>query len=130
MLVRVVTTPGGVEASLSGSLGPINMSGSAWFQSDGQFSVTLSGGLYFGISGFSISGKVSGTVSLTKSGTNYVYRPSDTYTLTVEISGRVNLTIIGISIGASVTLGGRGRLQSEWNGALTICRRVRGFVFL
>ena len=95
-----------IEVGLSGTLGPINITGSAWVQSDGQFSVTLSGGLYFGVSGFSISGGVSGTVSLTKSGANYVYNPGDTYTLSVRITGSVTLTIIGIDIGASVTLGG------------------------
>ncbi len=60
-----------------------------------------------GITDFSISGGVSGTVSLIKSGTNYVYSSGDTYTLTVQVSGYVTLDILGIDFGASVTLGGQ-----------------------
>src|SRR5262249_1122912 len=47
------------------------------------------------------------TVSLTKSGTNYVYNAGDTYTLTVQVGGGVDLTIFGIDTGTiSATLGG------------------------
>ena len=89
-----------VDMGISGDLGPIGVRGDAWIQSDGQFYVDLEGGLYFGIDGFSIEGQVNGVVSLTKSGTNYVYKDTDSYTLKAEV-GVVTLTIIGIGIGAS-----------------------------
>ncbi|WP_217312837.1 DUF4347 domain-containing protein [Richelia sinica] len=95
-----------VGIDLDGRLGPIILGADGWIQSDGQFSLSAYGGLYFGIPGFSISGQVGGTISLIKSGTNYVYNPDDTYTLTVLVSGDVTLEIIGIPLGAGVTLGG------------------------
>ena len=95
------------DVGLTGRLGPIVVTGTAWIQSDGQFSVSLYGGIYFGIPGFSISGGLGGTISLTKSGRNYFYNPSDAYTLDISITGSVRLEIIGIGLGASLTLGGR-----------------------
>lgn len=95
-----------VGIDLDGRLGPITLGADGWIQSDGQFSLSAYGGLYFGIDGFSISGYVRGTVSLIKSGTNYVYNPGDSYTLTVLFTGGVRLEIIGIPLGARVTLGG------------------------
>ncbi|MEA3510650.1 MAG: hypothetical protein U9R51_04365, partial [Actinomycetota bacterium] len=126
-IARVLTVNGGfsidvgaggantwrLAMNLSGDLGPIDISADGWIQSDGQFSLSVGGGLKFGISGFSIEGRVDGTVSLIKSGTNYVYSPSDVYTLTVEVSGSVTLTIAGIDIGASVTLGGSAAFSSS-----------------
>ncbi|MDA1013526.1 MAG: hypothetical protein O3A00_03615, partial [Planctomycetota bacterium] len=95
-----------VGMNLNGKLGPISIDAGGWIQSDGQFSLSVGGGLFFGVTGFSISGRVDGTVSLIKSGTNYKYEHGDTYTLTVQVTGSVRLTIVGIGIGASVTLGG------------------------
>ncbi|MFN9236810.1 MAG: calcium-binding protein, partial [Planctomyces sp.] len=95
-----------VDVGLTGRLGPIEISGSAWIQSDGQFSVSIYGGIYFGVPGFSMSGGLEGTISLTKSGRDYFYNPSDVYTLDISIRGSVRLEIIGIGLGASVTLGG------------------------
>ena len=95
-----------LDLNLSGDLGPIELTANGFIQSDGQFSLTVGGSLEFGIDGFKIKGGVTGTVSLIKSGTNYVFSPSDTYTLTVEVSGDVTLTIIGIDISVSATLGG------------------------
>ncbi|MFN6151862.1 MAG: hypothetical protein ACK5BP_18035, partial [Planctomyces sp.] len=94
------------DVGLTGRLGPIEISGSAWIQSDGQFSVSIYGGIYFGVPGFSMSGGLEGTISLTKSGRDYFYNPSDVYTLDISIRGSVRLEIIGIGLGASVTLGG------------------------
>ncbi|TWW12268.1 hypothetical protein E3A20_02360, partial [Planctomyces bekefii] len=94
------------DVGLTGRLGPIVVTGTAWIQSDGQFSVSLYGGIYFGIPGFSISGGLGGTISLTKSGRDYFYNPSDIYTLDISITGSVRLEIIGIGLGASLTLGG------------------------
>jgi hypothetical protein len=91
---------------LSGSLGPLTLTAGGWIQSDGQFDLSVGGSIYFGVSGFSISGSVNGEVSLIKSGTNYVYSPTDTYTFTIQVTGSVTLDIIGIDIGASLTLGG------------------------
>ena len=98
-VARILTVSGGVTIevgvdgvantwrlamNLSGDLGPIGVSVDGFIQSDGQFSLTASGHLFFGIDGFSIAGDVSGTLSLIKSGKNYVYSPSDTYTLTAR----------------------------------------------
>ncbi len=96
-----------IAMSLSGSLGPITLSASGWVQSDGQFSITLSGSLYLGVSGFSISGGVTGTISLIKTeGQSYVYSPQDQYTFTISVGGYVTLDIIGIDFGVSLTLSG------------------------
>ena len=115
------------DFTLSGDLGPIDMTATGFIQSDGQFSFSISGGLEFGIDGFSIRGDVTGSVSLTKSGTNYVFSDSDTYTLTVSVSGSVTLTIIGIDIGASLDVTGTAVFSADGT-VLTL--RARGCVDL
>ena len=102
-----------LDMNLGGDLGPIELTAGGFIQSDGQFEITIGGRLEFGIDGFKISGGVSGTVKLEKSGTNFVFSNSDVYTLTVLVSGDVTLTIIGIDIGASVTLGGSAAFSSD-----------------
>ena len=126
-IARIITVSGGfsievgtggantwrLAMNLSGSLGPITISAGGWVQSDGQFSLTVGGQLRFGIDGFSISGFVSGTVSLSKTGTPYQYSNSDKYTLTAQVSGGVTLTIIGIHISIRATLGGSAEFSSN-----------------
>ncbi|MGB0600229.1 MAG: hypothetical protein ACPGLY_26425, partial [Rubripirellula sp.] len=103
-----------IAMGLNGNLGPISTQANGFIQSDGQFDLNVGGNLSFGIPGvFGIDGDVNGKVSLAKSGTNFFHQPGDTYTLTVEVSGGVTLTIIGIPIGASVTLGSSAELGSS-----------------
>jgi hypothetical protein len=70
---------------------------------------------------------LGGVVSLTKSGTNYVYSPDDIYTLRVEASGGAKLMIAGLGLGASVTLGGTATLGA---GTASIALYAEGCVDL
>ena len=97
---------------LNASVGPLTIHAGGWIQSDGQFDLTLSGGVSFGIAGLSIDGNLSGELSLTKSGTNYVYRSSDTYTLNAQLSGNVEATIHGYGFGLGLTIGGTAVMGS------------------
>src|SRR5262249_25187154 len=98
-----------VSLSLGGNLGSsFSVSASGWIQSDGQFSISVDGHVSLGITGFGIAGDLSGHVSLTKSGTNFVYNAGDVYTLDVSATGSATLTVFGIPIGPiTVTVGGK-----------------------
>ncbi len=104
-----------MQVSLSGNfLSVATITATAFFSSEGEFEVSLSGGLFLGVTGFNVSATASATVSLLD---NNLKLPGGDLNLVLRITGNfgVTATIFFIPISMNV-----GLAYNSLSGDITI----------